>query len=72
MNSFCKAKTTPPLHFTPSAQYAGASFCSQKQNNVREYFQTYAKISFIWMLRLFLMYPLLQTERALCSYKYCF
>ena len=37
----------PPLHFTPSPLYAEASFCPQKQNNVREYFQTDAKLSLL-------------------------
>ena len=41
VNSFCKATTTP------SPLYAEASFFPQKQNNVREYFQTDAKLSFI-------------------------
>ena len=64
VNSLCKATTNPPLHFTPSPLYAETSSCPQKQNNVREYFQTETKFSFIRMLRPFLRYPLLHTERA--------
>ena len=49
MNSFCKATTTlpPPLFPPPSPLYAEASFCPQKQNNVKEYFQTDAKLSLL-------------------------
>ena len=48
MNSFGKATTTlPPLYLTPSPLYAEASFCPQKQNNVKEYFQTDAKLSLL-------------------------